>query len=155
MPSVLEQIKNLLDENHIDYKLIHHNPTYTSEDSARERNEDIKIGAKAIVMKTDAEFRLFVLRSNLKIDSSKIRKQLNIKNLRFATPDELKEMTNLVPGSVPPFGKPILPFDIYLDESFTTIEKMAFNAGSLTDSIIMKTQDYMNLVRPKQICISQ
>lgn len=146
---MFNKIKAYLDENHIQYKTIHHEPTYTSEQSAKARGEDMKIGAKAIVMKVENEFKLFVLSGALKIDSASIRNHFNhIKNLRFATPDELFDMINLVPGSIPPFGKPILPFDLYLDHSFLENDKMAFNAGSLTDSIIMKTQDYVNLAKP-------
>ena len=54
----------------------------------------------------------------------------------------------LVPGSVPPFGRPILPFELYVDESVTQNDRIAFNAGSLTDSVIMATDDYLRLAKP-------
>lgn len=57
-------------------------------------------------------------------------------------------MTNLVPGSVPPFGSPILPFDLFVDNSIVQNEKIAFNAGSLTDSIIMEVKDYLVVALP-------
>ncbi len=62
--------------------------------------------------------------------------------------DELKELTGLVPGSVPPFGRPILPFDLYLDEALRTNDRIAFNAGSLTDSIILGMSDYLRIAAP-------
>ena len=68
---------------------------------------------------------------------------------RFATREELAALTGLVPGSVPPFGRPILPFDLHVDHSVTTHDIIAFNAGSLTDSIIMNTADYLDIARPK------
>ena len=89
---------------------------------------------------------LFVLSAARKIDSQKIKARFGTKRLRFATPEELLELTGLVPGSVPPFGRPILPFDLYLDSSVTKNEKIAFNAGSLTTSIIMNCRDYLDLV---------
>jgi Ala-tRNA(Pro) deacylase len=52
------------------------------------------------------------------------------------------EMTGLVPGSVPPFGVPIFSFPCFVDPSVLANERMAFNAGSLEDSIVMTTADY-------------
>ena len=67
---------------------------------------------------------------------------------RFSV-DELKEMTGLVPGSVPPFGKPILPFELYVDESILENDVIAFNAGSLSTSIIMRVDDYLRVAAPE------
>ena len=38
--------------------------------------------------------------------------------------------------------------DLFVDASFGTNERMAFNAGSLTDSIVMSARDYLDLVEP-------
>jgi Ala-tRNA(Pro) deacylase len=146
--SVLQSIRDMLDTEGIAYRLIHHEPTRTSEDSARVRGESLRIGGKAILMKTDGTFRLFVISAELRIDSRAIKKHLNLSSLRFATGEELNELTGLVPGSVPPFGRPILPFDLLCDPSVFDNEKIAFNAGSLTDSIIMPAADYRRVAQP-------
>jgi Ala-tRNA(Pro) deacylase len=57
--------------------------------------------------------------------------------------------TGLMLGSVPPFGRPILPFDLYLDEALRTNDRIAFNAGSRTDSIILSMPDYLRIAAPK------
>ena len=54
-------------------------------------------------------------------------------------------MTGRVPGSVPPFGEPVLPFPLYIDESIEANERIAFNAGSLTDSLVLGTEDYLRV----------
>ncbi len=64
---VLRQICNLLDEQEVAYRSLHHEPTLTSEDSARVRGEDIRIGGKALLIKVGGEFRLFVLIESRKI----------------------------------------------------------------------------------------
>ncbi|MFO1064151.1 MAG: hypothetical protein U0892_09835 [Pirellulales bacterium] len=59
------------------------------------------------------------------------------------------QMTGLVPGSVPPFGEPILPFTLYADSEVGRREnKVAFNAGSLTDSIVMQADDWQRTANP-------
>jgi prolyl-tRNA editing enzyme YbaK/EbsC (Cys-tRNA(Pro) deacylase) len=86
-----------------------------------------------------------VLSAALRIDSRKVKEHFKAKNTRFATTVELRELTGLVPGSVPPFGAPILNLDLYVDNSVLLNERVAFNAGSLTDSIIMRSRDYADL----------
>jgi Ala-tRNA(Pro) deacylase len=146
---VLERIRAFLHEQAVPFRELHHEPTRTSEDSARVRGESIEIGGKALLLKVDDVFRLFVLSAALRVDSQAIREQLSARRSRFATPDELLEMTGLVPGSVPPFGRPILPFDLYVDESIARNERIAFNAGSLTDSIFLSTADYLRIAEPR------
>jgi Ala-tRNA(Pro) deacylase len=147
--TILDAIRELLTSRGIQFREVHHEPTFTSEQSAQARGEDLRTGGKALLMKGDDEqYRLFVLPADRKVDSAAIRKTLGFKKLRFATAEELKTLTGLVPGSVPPFGKPILPFELYLDEAICSNERVAFNAGSLTDSIILSVADYLGVACP-------
>ncbi|HUG91123.1 MAG TPA: YbaK/EbsC family protein [Planctomycetaceae bacterium] len=150
-PGVLPQIRDLLAAHGASFREVHHEPTRTSEDSARARGEDLRTGGKALLMKGDGEYRLFVLPADRKVDSSAIRRELGLRKLRFATPAELAELTGLVPGSVPPFGRPVLPFELFVDSGIPGNERIAFNAGSLTDSIILATADYLRVARPVRI----
>ncbi len=146
---VLQSIRNMLDERGAAYREVRHQPTFTSEQSAAARGESIHIGGKALLLKVGDEFLLFILSAARKLDSKAIRKHLAVRTSRFASKEELAELTGLVPGSVPPFGEPILPFKLYVDESIASNERIAFNAGSLTDSIIMSTEDYLALAQPE------
>jgi Ala-tRNA(Pro) deacylase len=142
---VLDRIRDFLRDHEIAFRELHHEPTRTSEDSARVRGEDLRIGGKALLIKVDDEFRLFVLSAALRVDSQAIRVHLNARRTRFATAGELAELTGLVPGAVPPFGRPILPFALYVDLSITDNERIAFNAGSLTDSMFLAVDDYLRV----------
>jgi len=146
---VFEKIKTLLDSHAIEYKLLHHEPTKTSKESAEARGEDLSVGGKGLVLKVNGSFKLFVLSAAKKLDSNAIEKYFHAKGIRFATAEELMQLTGLVPGSVPPFGRPILDLELYVDNSILCNKRIAFNAGSLTDSIIMSTEDYLKLVSPE------
>lgn len=148
---ILPAIRQLLGDAGIHFREVHHEPTRTSEESAKARGEELWIGGKALLMKGDDEFRLFVLPADRKLDSGAIRREFGWKKLRFATPDELLELTGLVPGCVPPFGPPILPFELCLDQSVTQNPRIAFNAGSLTDSIIVALPDYLTVGKPSRV----
>ncbi len=142
---LLDQIRAWLTSEAVPFREVHHEPTRTSEDSARARGEELRVGGKTLLIKVDSVFRLFVLSADRKLDSAAIKQQFDAKKTRFATPEELAELNGLVPGSVPPFGQPILPFPLFVDPSVFENERIAFNAGSLTDSIVMPIEDYRRL----------
>ena len=146
---LLEQIRSWLNAQGVPYREVHHEPTRTSEESAQARGEELRVGGKALLIKVDDVFRLFILSADRKLDSAAIKKYFSAKKTRFASPEELLELTGLVPGSVPPFGAPILPFPLYVDPSVFENERIAFNAGSLTDSMILAISDYRRLVEPE------
>jgi len=148
--ATFQAIRRLLAERGIQFREVAHEPTFTSQESAAARGEPIYVGAKALLVKTDDEFRLFVLPADEKLDSAAVKRELGVKKIRFATREELFELCSLVPGSVPPFGRPILPFELLADATIGTREdKVAFNAGSLTNSIVMTATDWKAVAQPR------
>jgi Ala-tRNA(Pro) deacylase len=146
---VSNSVRELLSGDGIQYKEIRHTAASTSEESARVRGESLAVGAKALLLKTDDVFRLFVLPADLQLDAKRVKQELKIRSVRFATREELLGLTGLVPGSVPPFGRPVLPFELYGDPAIGSVEdKVAFNAGSLTLSIVMKASDWKSVAKP-------
>lgn len=152
--TIYASIHDWLQRESVAFREAHHEPTRTSEESARARGEELRIGGKALLIKVDADFRLFVLSADRKLDSGAVRAHFGAKKTRFASPEELMETTGLVPGSVPPFGAPILPFPLYADPSVFENQRIAFNAGSLTDSMIMGIDDYRRLAKPEVFCFA-
>ena len=148
---VLEAIRSHLQDNGVDYVEILHEPTRTSEQAAAARGESTRIGGKAIVAKVDDDFRLFVISAARRLRSRAILKHLGAQRFRFATPEELLRLTGLVPGSVPPFGRPILALDLYVDTSILENDRIAFNAGSLEHSIILDRKSYLAVAEPVEV----
>jgi len=148
---VPQRIRALLDGWGMQYRHVVHTPTRTSEESAAARGEPLEIGAKALLLKIDAEFHLFVLSAARRLESAAVKARLSARSIRFATPDELHHATSLSPGSVPPFGRPVLPFDLYVDAGIAQLERVAFNAGSLTESIVMSSADYLRAANPREM----
>jgi prolyl-tRNA editing enzyme YbaK/EbsC (Cys-tRNA(Pro) deacylase) len=149
--TILENLRAWLLQEGVNFREVQHAPTLTSEDSARARGEELRVGGKALLMRCDAEFALFVLPADRKVDSGAIRRELNLRKLRFASREELADLTGLVPGSVPPFGRPILSFPLYVDLAIRSNDRIAFNAGSLTDSMILALDDYLRLASPERV----
>lgn len=150
-PDCLSRLREWLAAENVPFREVHHGPTRTSEEAAQARGEELRVGGKALVMRLADGFALFVLPADRKVDSGSIRRELSCGKLRFATPEELAEQTGLVPGSVPPFGEPILSFPLYLDAGIPQNDRIAFNAGSLTDSMILPMPDYLRVAKPTKV----
>jgi len=146
--SSFDKLKSFLDENKISYEYKEHEEVRTSEEAAKARGEDIKIGAKAMILKADDKFVMLVLSAAKKIDSKRVKDILGVKSLRFATPEEVTQLTGCIPGGVPPFAN-IFGLDLMVDKTIPQNEFMAFNAGERTKSLKLKTKDYLTLLKPR------
>ena len=142
------KIIDFLNANSIEFEERDHPPATTCLDSAKLRGESMDIGGKALFMKSNGEFSLFVLSASKQVNSNKVRKILKSQKVRFATHDELYDLVGVEKGALPPFGRPILPYDLYLDESILENSKIAFNVAMLTKSLILDLNDYLSLVHP-------
>ena len=153
--SVFDSICTLLDQHAICYQITEHDATHTSEQSAAARGDDLRIGGKALVIKADKAFHLCVIPADRKLDSKRAKIALACRKIRFATRDELFDLTGLVPGSIPPFGDPILTLPLSVDRTLTENSRIAFNAGSLTRSVSMSMEDYLRLARPNVMDLAE
>lgn len=137
-----------LAENEIVFEQKKHPAATTCEQSAQFRGTSLHIGGKTIMLKDKTAFRLFVLPANKELDNNKARKILKSQKLRFATTSELADECGVEKGALPPFGRPLFPFDLYVDPLVLENELIAFNAGILTHSIIMRVSEYQKLITP-------
>jgi len=67
--------------------------------------------------------------------------------LRFATPEELRELTGLAPGAVPPFGS-LFGLPTYCDARLRENERINFNAGDHSISVSLSGMDYFQVENP-------
>lgn len=146
---VFDRIVSLLRENNISYKLFEHEPVFTSDEAANVRGTNPAAGAKALIFRADENFIMLVLPGNKRVDSKKFKKDFDIKDLRFASPEQVEEITNGVKiGAVHPIGS-LHRLPVYVDPSLGENEKIVFNAGLHEKSIEIAYRDYIGLVKPK------
>lgn len=142
------EIIHLLRSKKIGFDHITHEPTPTSEDSARVRGISVSEGVKSLILrgKTSKKNYQVNIPAHLKVDMKAVAKVVGEK-CEFEDPAVILERYGLEVGAVPPFGN-LLNLDNYYDESILAQEKAAFNCGLTTESIIMKPQDLVELVDP-------
>ena len=148
-----QQITDLLRQHDCWFEEFEHEPVRTSEEAAKLRDGyTLQQGAKAIIIRVKIpnvgkKFVMLVMPADQKFDSAKVKQVLHSKDIRFATEEEVEEITKGVkPGGVPPFGN-LFGLEVISDTSLYDNEKIIFNAGR-TSSIGMKSADYKRLVRP-------
>ncbi len=125
----------------VEYATTRHQPVYTSAEAAAVRGADLHSGAKALVVKAGDRFVMIVLPADLSLDSKAARKELGCKSIRFASKEEVHDLTGLTPGSIPPFGS-LFGLETYCDVGLADNARINFNAGAHTVSMSMAYDAY-------------
>ena len=157
--AVVSRILDLLKENNCWYETFEHEPVRTSEEAAKTRpGYTLHQGAKAMIVKAKAVqtwFVMLVLPADLRFDNSRLRALLNARDIRFASEDEVLELTGGVqPGAVPPFGN-LFQLAVVADPKVFANEKIVFNAGDRRFSVAMMAEDYKRIVGPQIASIAR
>jgi Ala-tRNA(Pro) deacylase len=145
--SVFERLEQFLQQRGVNFQVSRHEPVFTSERAAAVRGTALSSGAKALIVKAEDRFVMLVLPADRRLDSRKAQRGLGVKNLRFASKEELMELTGLEPGAVPPFGS-LFNLPAYVDPALAENASINFNAGDRTISIQMSHADYMTVEKP-------
>jgi Ala-tRNA(Pro) deacylase len=145
--SVFEQIEEWLRGAGVQFTVLRHEPVYTSEQAASVRGTPLSSGAKALIVKSGERFVLLVLPADRKLESKKAREALGVKGLRFASREEVEQLTGLQPGSIPPFGS-LFGLPTYCDPALAHNASINFNAGDHSISVQMSYADYVKVEKP-------
>jgi nondiscriminating aspartyl-tRNA synthetase len=146
--NVRNEIIHLLRKQEVEFDHKVHEPTPTSEDSARVRGTPISAGVKAIIVrgkKTKKNFQ-FNIPADLRLDM-KLVSEIVGEKCEFEDPAVIKERYGLTIGGIPPFGK-LLGMDTYFDEKIESMQEVGFNCGLLTESIVMNGKDLFKVADP-------
>lgn len=147
-PPVLARLVQRLTDAGASYDLQRHAPVFTSEEAAAVRGTALASGAKALVCKADEQFVLVVMPADRRLASKSVKRNAGIRNLRFATREEVEQLTGLAPGSIPPFGS-LFGLPTWCDEALADQARINFNAGDHAVSISMTYGDYLRVEQPR------
>ena len=146
--TVFEKLSDWLASKSVPYDVLRHAPVFTSEEAAAVRGTPLASGAKALVCKADDQFVMIVMPADRKLSSKAVRKSGGIKSLRFASREEVEQLTGLAPGSIPPFGS-MFGLATWCDERLAEQPRINFNAGDHAISISLAYADYVTAEQPR------
>ena len=148
MSDCFDRVESLLTQHGVVFQVLRHEPVYTSEEAARVRGTPLQSGAKALICKGDETMVMFVLPADRKLDSQAVRRSRGWRKLRFASREEVLQLTGLTPGSIPPFGS-LFGLPTYCDQRLGENEVINFNAGDHSISVSMRYADYLQVEKPE------
>jgi len=150
----VKALKTFLDSHNIKYACIVHSPAYTAQEVAESAHVKGHAMAKVVIVKLDGRMTMAVLPADTKVVLQDLRDLTDHQNVQFATEDEFKSrFPDCEPGAMPPFGN-LYSMDVYVAESLTQNERIAFNAGSHMELIQLAYADFEQLVHPKVLSFS-
>lgn len=152
---VVGKILSSLKQNNLWFETFEHAPVRTSEEAAKIRTGySLSQGVKAMIIKSkltdgSVKFCMLALPGNLRFNNQKVKQVLSAKEIKFATAEEIVDLTEGVKiGGVPPFGQ-IFGLEVIADPKIFGNEKIIFNAGDRRFSVGMKSEDYKLMALPK------
>lgn len=137
-----QEVIDLLDANHVEYKLFDHRAALTYEDLAEVQKDTGFVGTetKCMVLKVDDKFIVYVTIQGNKVNFDAIKSELGVSKIRLATPEEIKEYFGAEPGCAYPFGFDS-QYDLYVDPNIYNQEWLLFSPVLSTKTIQTKGSD--------------
>ena len=147
----VKKLKEFLDQERIKYVSIVHSTAYTAQEVAASAHITGKELAKTVIVELDGKMAMAVLPANRKIVLQDLREVTGSQEVKFASEERFKQrFPDCETGAMPPFGN-LYGMDVYLAESLTDNDQIAFNAGSHTEVIKLSYKDFERLVQPKVV----
>jgi Ala-tRNA(Pro) deacylase len=142
------KLKAFLDENQIRYVTITHSPAYTSQKTAASAHVPGKELAKTVIVKVDDKLAMAVLPGSYQVDFGQLKEAVGASKVELASEDDFRDaFSDCEVGAMPPFGN-LYDMPVYVAETLSEDDEIAFNACSHTELIRMSYEDFSRLVKP-------
>ena len=153
MPATM--LREFLDDNSVKYVTVQHSPAYTAQEIAASAHIPGKDLAKTVMVKLDEQMAMAVLPASQRVDLDLLRASTGARTVELATEREFADMfPGCELGAMPPFGN-LYGIDVFVSESLTEDDEIAFNAGSHTELIRLRYEDFAALVGPHVVGLAR
>ncbi len=146
--SISKKLSNFLEKKHFNYAHIEHSKALTASALAARLKCPQDCLAKNIIVKIDGNLYMALLPASEKIDLHALRDETKSHHLNLVSEAELM---NVFPecdlGAVPAFGN-LYEYKVIISDHLLKSEKIYFNAGTYTDAIMCRTDEFIKLVHP-------
>lgn len=146
-------LKDHLDAHGADYRCLSHPPGFTAQSLAHHCNVPGDQVAKTVIIELDGRMAMLVMPASFRIRWDRMMDVLNTDFVELA--DEA-DFTDRFPdcevGAMPPFGN-LFGMSAYCSETLAEQPEITSAAGSHTEAMQIRAQDYLELAQP--VVISQ
>lgn len=144
--SIPKNVISYLDKHGVKYEIVPHKTVFTAYDLAQTLGEDLSRVTKTLLLavelplvKKGPKYFIVAVPASYKVELDKIKKALKAKSVEFA-PEKVMKKLGIEPGTLSPFAA-MHTLELLLDKTLLKTKEVLVRAGSLTESIRMKTKD--------------
>ncbi len=150
----VKRLKEYLDAQAVRYQVIHHECSYTAQETAECAKVSGDEMAKTVMVKLDGKMAVSVLPASYKVDFNLLKLNTGANNVELASEEEFEMMfPQCEVGAMPPFGN-LYGMDVFVAKKLAEDEEIVFNAGTHTELIKISYNDFDKLVNPKIVRFS-
>ena len=146
--AIPKQTKKYLDKQMTKYDELAHKTVYTAYDLAQTLRKELKEIAKSLLIATDKAYVIAVVPAHMRIDLGKLKKVLKAKKVSIPNEKIMVKIFRVRPGAMTAFGG-LHKAEVLVDRSLLKVKEVILSAGSFTDSVRMKTKDFIDLEKAK------
>jgi Ala-tRNA(Pro) deacylase len=145
----VQRLKDFLDEHQVKYVVISHSRAFTTQEIAAATHIPGKELAKTVIVDIDGKTAMAVVPGSQKVDLALLRDALGAERVTLAKEAAFKDrFPECDLGAMPPFGN-LYGMPVYVADSLTEDEEIAFNAGSHDQLVKLAYRDFERLVQPE------
>jgi len=145
----VQKLKEFLDSNNVRYVQISHSPAFTAQEIAASAHVPGKDLAKTVMIKIDGKMAMAVLPASHHVDFNALKGAAAAGKVELAGERDFKDLFSpCETGTMPPFGN-LYGLDVFVARPLPDDEEIAFNAGSHTELVRLRYEDFERLVKPK------
>ena len=144
----VRMLEQYLDEQGVSYQTIHHEQTFTAQETAAVAHISGKELAKTVLVKVDGQMAMVVLPAPDFVSMDKLKTVTGAQKVELAGEKEFEtRFPDVEAGAMPPFGN-LWKLRVFVDQHLREDEEIAFSAGTHTELVKLRYADFERLVEP-------
>ena len=144
-------IRQILQKRRIPFSEVHHPEGYTSQEVAQRTHVSGHRVAKVVIVIADGRPVELVLPATRHVVIDRVRKALPAREVRLATEHEMERyFADVEPGAIPPLRhRQWHDVPVIMDEAMKVDGDFLIQAGTHTDAVWLRFDDWFKLVTPR------
>lgn len=152
--SIISNVKDYLELKGVPYEVISQPPVFSCIEEAKALGIEADEIAKNLVIKIKDKHAFVVLPGAHRLNMNRLKEILGKKARLELEEEMLDDFPGYELGAIPPLGE-IFGYPVYVDRKLLDHETVIFTGGTHTDSIKMKTSDFVNLVEAEFVDVAE
>ncbi|MGI9534668.1 MAG: aminoacyl-tRNA deacylase [Thermodesulfobacteriota bacterium] len=144
-----KKLKDYLNKNNINYTNYYHNPIFETKELVKNLDLPEKDFTKTNIFQTEDGFVMTVIPIGQKVDLGLFKNASSKTKVKLANLDQINTIfPDCEQGTIPPLGN-LFDLPVYVSPALNKCHEIIFHAGTHTETIKMKYEDFQKLVNPK------